>query len=434
VYAVFDRGSTYPLITGNDGRLTPSLLANTVWRNYEPEAQKLFLSLMRTCGILFPFRKADADLGLEAIDLAPDLLPARSSPQVALQLQGRWQGSTPSLSLTYNYGFLHDGLARSLLCDLGNHAGDGGVYWRYGAWVYDARHGCIALLEQERTNDSAGSITVRFQGDGCGELAKWFQHCLAERNRQFGYANLQPTCSGPLTGQELATGKHQRLTSSPGDEAPAAPPPQLGPAPVHTFQKTGRDVFISYAWGDCTPAGQERQRIVDGLVSSLRQRPEGITVRIDRDELRPGELISAFMDRLAAADRVIVVISAKYLRSEYCMYELFMIYQNCRKKAGDFQRRIIPIILPDAGLSGSTAARLKPAEEWDKQRKELKATFAKNPDILGERGYKKYRLICEFSRNTFDMLDYLLDQLQPRDYDRQMEESFPELCEQILAD
>ena len=32
------------------------------------------------------------------------------------------------------------------------------------------------------------------------------------------------------------------------------------------------------------------------------------------------------------------------------------------------------------------------------------------------------------------MLDYLLDQLQPRDYDRQMEEGFPELCEQILAD
>ena len=32
------------------------------------------------------------------------------------------------------------------------------------------------------------------------------------------------------------------------------------------------------------------------------------------------------------------------------------------------------------------------------------------------------------------MLDYLLNQLQPRDFDRQMEESFPELCEQILAD
>jgi internalin A len=434
VYAVFDRGSTYPLITANDGRLTPSLLAASVWRNYEPEAQRLFLSLMRTCGIVFPYRQADADLGLEAEYLAPDLLPPRSSPQVIRQLRGRWQGSDPSLTLTYTYSFLHGGLVRALLCDLGNHAGDGGVYWRYGAWVYDARQGCIALLEQQMENDRAGSITINFQGAGSVELADWFKQRLAERNRQFGYPDLQPISSGPLASQALAGEKRLRLDRSDGGEASATPPPELVPAPVEAFHKPSREVFISYAWGDDSPEGKERQQIVDGLVEALRKNPEPIEVRIDREVMRPGELISAFMDRLAAADRVIVVISAKYLRSEYCMYELFKLYQNCCKKAEDFQRRIIPIILPDAGLSGSTAARLKPAEEWDKQRKELKATFAKNPDILGEKGYKKYRLICEFSRNTFDMLDYLLDQLQPRDYDRQMEESFPELCEQILAD
>jgi internalin A len=269
---------------------------------------------------------------------------------------------------------------------------------------------------------------------GSADLADWFKKRLAERNRQFGYADLQPSCSGPLAGQVLALDKHQRLDTSSDGEASAPPPPELVPAPVDLFHKPGREVFISYAWGDDSPEGKERQRVVERLVDALGKHPEPITVRIDRDEMRPGDLISAFMERLAAADRVIVVISAKYLRSEYCMYELFRIYQNCCRKAEDFHRRIIPIILPDAGLSGSTASRLRPADEWDKQRKELEAAFVKNPDILGERGYKQYRLICEFSRNTFDMLDYLLDQLQRRDYDRQMEESFPELCEQILAD
>ena len=433
VYAVFERDSTYPLIKASDGRLWPSLLANTVWRKYEPEAQELFLSLMRTCGIVFPYREADADLGLEAEYLAPDLLPPRSSPQVGRQLQGRWQGSDPSLTLTYSYYFLHGGLVRALLCDLGNHAGDGGVYWRYGAWVYDARQGCIALLEQQMENDRAGSISIRFQGDGSTELADWFQQRLAERNRQFGYPDLQPISSGPLASQALASENRLRLDRSDGGEATAAPAPELVPAPVEAFHKPSREVFISYARGDASPEGKERQQIVDGLVDALHQHSELIAVRIDRDELRPGDLISAFMDRLAAADRVIVVISAKYLTSEYCMYELFKIYQNCCKKAEDFHRRIIPIILPDAGLSGRIAARLKPAGDWDKQREELETTFAKNPDILGERGYKKYRLICEFSRNTFDMLDYLLDQLQSRDYDRQMAEGFAELCEQILA-
>jgi internalin A len=434
VYAVFERGSTYPLIKANDGRLWPSLLAATVWREYEPEAQKLFLSLMGTCGIVFPYRQADTDLGLEAEYVAPDLLPSRSSPQVIRQLRGRWEGSDPSLTLTYTYSFLHGGLVRALLCDLGNHAGDGGVYWRYGAWMYDARQGCIALLDQQMVDDRAGTITISFQGAGSVKLADWFIKRLAERNRQFGYADLQPSCSGPLAGQVLALDKRQRLYTSSVGEASAPPPPELVPAPVEAFHKPGREVFISYAWGDASPEGKERQQIVDWLVDALRKHPEPITVHIDRDEMRPGDLISTFMDRLAAGDRVIVVISDKYLRSEYCMYELFKIYQNCRNKAEDFQRRIIPVILPDAGLSGGTAARLKPAEEWDKQRKELEAIFVKNPDMLGVRGYKKYRLICEFSRNTFDMLDYLLDQLQPRDYDRQMEGGFPELCEQILAD
>ena len=431
VYAVFDRGSTYPLITAYDGRLWPSLLATTVWRDYEPDARELFLSLMRTCGILFPYSKADAALQSEAIDLAPDLLPPRSSAPVQRQLQGRWQGSDPSLSLTYSYTFLHDGLARALLCDLGNRAGDGGVYWRYGAWVYDARHGCIALLDQHRTGERGGRITIRFQGDKCGDLADWFQQRLAVRNRQFGYADLQPASSGPLASDEQRRPKRQRLEANAGDDA-AAPPPQLVPAPLDVFHKSGREVFISYAWGDSSPAGQERQRIVDGLVHALRNRSAQITMRLDREEMRPGDLISAFMDRLAAADRVIVVISAKYLRSEYCMVELFKIYQNCRMKEHDFQRRIIPIILPDAGLDGGLAARLKPAIYWKQQEQELTPLIKENLDAVSTSMHMKYRLIGEFARYTSDMIDYLFDQLQPRDYDRQIEEGFVELCHQIL--
>jgi len=434
VYAVFERGSTYPQIKANDGRFWPSLLAASVWRDYEPEAQKLFLSLMCTCGIVFPYREADALLGQEAQYLVPDLLPPRSSPQVSRQLQGRWEGNDPCLALTYSYNFLHGGLVRALLCDLGNHAGDGGVYWRYGAWVYDARQGCIALLEQQMENDRAGSITIRFQGDGSTELADWFQQRLAERNRQFGYPDLQPICSGPLASQALVGENRLRLDRSDGGEASAAPPPELVPAPVEAFHKPSREVFISYAWGDDSPEGKERQRIVDRLVDALRKNPEPIEVRIDREVMRPGELISAFMDRLAAADRVIVVISAKYLRSEYCMYELFMLYQNCRKKAGDFHRRIIPIILPDAGISERTATRFKPVLYWKQEALELGAIVDANRLQVGTSMHDKYRLIHEFACNSSDMIEYLYDQLQPRDYDRQMEESFPELCEQILAD
>jgi hypothetical protein len=60
--------------------------------------------------------------------------------------------------------------------------------------------------------------------------------------------------------------------------------------------------------------------------------------------------------------------------------------------------------------------------------------IAANLKVVGTNIYIKHRLIGEFARNTSDMIEYLCDQLQPRDYDRQMEESFPELCKKILAD
>jgi internalin A len=346
--------------------------------------------------------------------------------------------------ITYRYPFLHDGLVRALLCDVGNHAGEAGVYWRYGAWVYDAQEGCIALLEQQTLDDHEGEISIRFQGTTSSALAQWFSQRLAERNRQFGYTHLRPTISGTLASPDLAM-EHQDLIFNEQDEAVVEEGeadrgasksflPKLSAVPAETFHKSGREVFISYARGDQTPEGKERQRIVDEIIQALANHPQQINVRIDRDELRPGQLISAFMDRLAAADRVIVVISAKYLRSEYCMYELFKIYQNCRKQAEDFQRRIIPIVLPDARHSGRLAARLKLAAEWNQQLNELKPLFLDNPAVFGVSGYQEYLLIDEFARNSSDMLKYLHDQLQPRDYDRQIEEGFTELCEQILAE
>ncbi|MFN7677388.1 MAG: hypothetical protein ACK5QW_02185, partial [Cyanobacteriota bacterium] len=119
---------------------------------------------------------------------------------------------------------------------------------------------------------------------------------------------------------------------------------------------------------------------------------------------------------------------------EYCMYELFTIYQNSRMDAADFQRRIIPIILPDAGLSGDLQARLQPALHWSKQKKELDILFEQNGEVFGDNAFRAYKRIGEFARNTSDMIDHLLDQLQRRDYDRQLEEGFTELCQQILED
>jgi hypothetical protein len=116
------------------------------------------------------------------------------------------------------------------------------------------------------------------------------------------------------------------------------------------------------------------------------------------------------------------------------MYELFKIYQNSRMEAADFQRRIIPIILPDARHSGRLAERVKLAKEWKERLDELRPLFKEDPELFGLSGYQEYILIHQFACNTSDMLKFLHDQLQPREYNRQLDEGFTELCQQILGD
>ena len=46
----------------------------------------------------------------------------------------------------------------------------------------------------------------------------------------------------------------------------------------------------------------------------------------DKTSLRYGDLISTFMKTLGQSNLVIVVLSAKYLYSTYCMTELHALY------------------------------------------------------------------------------------------------------------
>ena len=99
------------------------------------------------------------------------------------------------------------------------------------------------------------------------------------------------------------------------------------------FPKTTKaeppQVFVSYAWGDTSPTASEEDRqrqevVVERLCRTLEQ--EYWQVVRDKTSLRYGDLISTFMKTLGQSNLVIVVLSAKYLYSTYCMTELHALY------------------------------------------------------------------------------------------------------------
>jgi internalin A len=387
---------------------------------------------------------ADSALALETEYIAPDLLPAKAA--VADQLAGRWDDGEPTGHLEYEYAFLHQGILRALLCDVGERSGEAGVYWKFGVWVYEKATGCRAIIEQRMANERRGFIRLSVQGQGQEELAQWLRSRIEGRSRLFGYPKRKAIVDTiwPLK-QSLERGRLplRGVAGIPPDDGPcpphdangieslgvqAADEPVFEKPPASLFTPREPQVFVSFAWGDDTPEGRQRAKLVDDLCVGLAR--QGVKVRRDRDEIQPGDLISEFMDRLADGDRILAVISDKYLRSDYCMYELFRIWRNCADQPRRFVRKVIPLILPDAKL-GSLEGRLNRSIYWKEQEENLKSKIESQVDAVGTELFRKYKLIGEFAHNTSNMLEHLVDKLQPRDLDRQAKEGFKELLDQI---
>ena len=112
-----------PLLQG-DGRFTRAKLETLIWSSYTPEEQRVFLSMMESCGICFKARELSDE---EWEYIAPELLPTWPEAQKSL-LTGRIPKDHPVAEAEASYRFLHEGVLRSYLSKIGQQAGDAAQY------------------------------------------------------------------------------------------------------------------------------------------------------------------------------------------------------------------------------------------------------------------------------------------------------------------
>jgi len=181
------------------------------------------------------------------------------------------------------------------------------------------------------------------------------------------------------------------------------------------------EVFLSYAWGDDTPEGQTRTKAVDGIYKALAE--HGFQPVRDRDQIRPGERISPFLARLTSADLVVAVISDKYLRSTYCMYEIYKLWQSCQGDSDQMVERIVPILLPEVRIA-SFEERAPYLEAWSDRAEKVEALIRKPNLRPGARSWEEVRLIREFAHHVDDILGFLQDVLMPRKLEAHLDDGF----------
>ena len=190
-------------------------------------------------------------------------------------------------------------------------------------------------------------------------------------------------------------------------------------------------MYLSYAWQDSTPDGQRYAGLVDILSNAMAA--IGITVELDRKQLFPGGRIRSFTRNLGKGDVILVVLSDRYLKSESCMFELYSIWWRARQDPGLSHRGVMTLALPDATLR-TPGEILAVSDYWFNQQGDLKAQLEQGGlDAMGASISIRLKMIQQFSRHTVDMLEFLTDQRQVLDFDRQAQEGFREVLDQILG-
>jgi hypothetical protein len=179
-------------------------------------------------------------------------------------------------------------------------------------------------------------------------------------------------------------------------------------------------LYVSYAWADPTNPGREMD--VDRLCEEAAKR--GVLIVRDKSTLKIGDFIYEFMRQIGEGDRVFVFLSNKYLRSPYCMFELFELWRNSRQDRIDFAGKI-RVFTIDGTKIGTPDEWLDYTAYWVAERDRLKQKIDQvGWPNAGQEVLRRYRYMEDFAAKFSDVLALFTDVVQPKTFDEFLKYGF----------
>jgi internalin A len=301
------------------------------------------MSMMESCGIAFALKSRWGGRNEHTRWVAPAMLPPRAAME--RDIAREWDFDSPIETCTLDYGFLHDGLIRSLMAEVGAQAGYGGVYWDQGFVVYETSTRSRLLVEATKADDWTGQINLRARGPQAGELLSRMDGLLQRAETRAGLTRCADT--GPPEQHSPERSMPAQIPNSFPDAGDYGQP-ALQPATKFGFPEQTQPLFaLSYAWKNADHPDLETA--VDAIEAAARLK-NAIILR-DKNEMQVGNRISVFARRLSQAPHAIVVLSHKYLTvQEHCMQELFLIYRQLQSDPVELAARVHFWVLPCAPI------------------------------------------------------------------------------------
>jgi len=165
-------------------------------------------------------------------------------------------------------------------------------------------------------------------------------------------------------------------------------------------------IFFSYAWEDHAGINKDSEMLVNSIYDSLKK--DGCYLIRDKTDLGYKDFISEFMQSIGQGDKIIIVISDKYVRSPFCMFELYEIARNSKFEKSLFSEHVIPITLEFIEFF-RPAVVAKYMGHWEYEQKEWESLFQKKMGQLSIEQFSRYNKTRLISQNIGLLMDWLTD-------------------------
>jgi internalin A len=169
---------------------------------------------------------------------------------------------------------------------------------------------------------------------------------------------------------------------------------------------TKTEIFFSYAWGDNKEKDISREQVVNELYESLKK--EDYNLVRDKVDLGYKGFISDFMKRIGKGDLVIVVLSEKYVKSAYCMFELYEIARNSKFEKELFREKVVPIVVEFVDFT-DTFILEEHFEYWEELHLKWDKLVEKRKRQLSQEQFDRYEKIKLVHQNFGKLADWLVD-------------------------
>lgn len=220
-------------------------------------------------------------------------------------------------------------------------------------------------------------------------------------HKHFQQAILDAFVACKTDGMEYHEAWNQQFSSiDPVQDKTILTPVAAGPKVPATPPTTAAvEIFFSYAWGE------KREKIVDALYETLKSEGRYQVVR-DKHDLGYRQLILDFMQRLGEGRFVITAFSDKYLRSQFCMFELYELYRHSQSDIRLLLEKIYPILVEPLDLNNASVIGGY-LRYWEQLEKEWADLVNKNTHQISAAHFQQYQRIKKISQHISELLELI---------------------------